>query len=549
MAAPADGNGSVVPLALYPPGFDLSRFLIYDPAVGDWLSGATYIRPAPAPLLSRPMPQDGPDPDDPDPSGPPSSGFFRVFHIPDWAFEITNYSYASTWFLPIDFADYRDLVDNVQVLINGDLSPFAEYMPYVMNGQTNWGVSFDFDRLTNGTHQIQLVTTLRLNDEIGEDSVFLVLTNLTKSIVVFNQATFPDWNEFIQGDTYTFNAQLANPNTDWSIDIYDALGDWVNYGSGHTTNGQVSWTWDLYDWWGYNRDDFANDPYFFSEITFNTLGNGPQTVLSQPPSPKGYPDRGQWLISYQDRWYSDATAYPSDCQTKYAEAMAYIRGGPQLVGETAYLVPLKFGTNVYSQSDREQTWTNLLAAIGNLNYRNLYYHGHGNKTSIGCDRHVFATNGTWTSGTTTSRNSKSQMASWQVSQQTRYNRYRFVFLDGCSTAAGDWPNAFNISKTNHTIQFYENHPKHPRPSAFVGWNEPYGNEPGTSVYKWLNFEKNWMGIWANDSDHPDIKTSLERANSVFGWLDAGVFNSKIRFYGYQEMKIRDYNGKNDWRWP
>ena len=58
-----------------------------------------------------------------------------------------------------------------------------------------------------------------------------------------------------------------------------------------------------------------------------------------------------------------------------------------------------------------------------------------------------------------------------------------------------------------------------------------------------------MGIWANDADHPDIKTSLERANSVFGWLDAGVFNSKIRFYGYQEMKIRDYNGKDDWRWP
>ena len=87
MAASATGSGSIVPLALYPPGFDLSGFLIYDPAVADWVSGATYVRPAPAiNLLSRPVPQDGPGPDGPDPSDPPSSGFFRVFHIPNWSF-------------------------------------------------------------------------------------------------------------------------------------------------------------------------------------------------------------------------------------------------------------------------------------------------------------------------------------------------------------------------------------------------------------------------------------------------------------------------------
>lgn len=217
MVTRADGTGPILPLAIYPRGLDMSRFLIYDPAISNWVSGSEYKRPAPSlSTLRATQPQDSPELDGPGDNDPPSTGFYRVFHIPDWDFEITNYTYDTTWFLPVDFADYRDYVDNIQVLINGEPSPHAEFMPYDMGGgQTNWGMGFHFDRLTNGTYQIQLVTTLRLNDEIGDNSVFLVLSNLTRSIVVFNQAMFPDWNAFIQGDTYTFKAQLANPDTDW----------------------------------------------------------------------------------------------------------------------------------------------------------------------------------------------------------------------------------------------------------------------------------------------------------------------------------------------
>jgi hypothetical protein len=290
-------------------------------------------------------------------------------------------------------------------------------------------------------------------------------------------------------------------------------------------------------------------PYFSSEITFASAGNGPTITRPTPPPVKGYPDSGEWVISFQDRWYADAPAYPSDCQDKYIEAMDYVWGGPFLIGDTAYLYPLKFGTNVYTQAEREQTWTNLLGWIGDLYIRNFYYLGHGNATSIGCDQHLLTTNGTWKVGVMTSRNSKSQLFSWQVALKTHYNRYRFVFLDGCSTASGNWPNAFSITKTNRDISFYENDPAHPRPSVFVGWNEIVGGEPGTDVYHQLDFQKNWMGIWANDSDHPSIKTSLERANSIFDWLPIGTFNSKIRFYGYQDMKIGDYNRKGHWTRP
>lgn len=46
MAVRADGTGPIVPLAIYPPCFDLSGFLIYDPAGSNWVSGSEYTRPA-----------------------------------------------------------------------------------------------------------------------------------------------------------------------------------------------------------------------------------------------------------------------------------------------------------------------------------------------------------------------------------------------------------------------------------------------------------------------------------------------------------------------
>lgn len=39
LAMPANGTGNAVPLSLYPPGFDLSNYLIWDPSIDEWISG------------------------------------------------------------------------------------------------------------------------------------------------------------------------------------------------------------------------------------------------------------------------------------------------------------------------------------------------------------------------------------------------------------------------------------------------------------------------------------------------------------------------------
>jgi len=560
LAVPVDGSGGAVPVAIYPPGFDFSNFNIFDPATGDSVSGANYVS---TPLLARqtqlaqdvPMPSGDPQPlDSTNPLPAPTTGFFQVFHIPSFPASITNYTFDGPLFIPIDFADYQQRVENIQVLIDGQPMQDAEYMAY--DGNTNWGAGIYFDRLTNGTHQIQLVSTLHLNDAINYDAEYLMLSNRTQTITVANQITFPDWNDFVQGDTYTFNAQTLNPNTDWQIDIFDAGYNYVNSGSGHTTDGHISWTWDLKDWMGNSRDDFDSDPYFYSQTTFNSASAGgyspqAQSTRSNPYAVKGYPNRGEWLIAFADRWFSDAPGYGSDCQDKYITAMESVYYWPQspYIGDTSLWYPIKFGTNVYSQADRDYSVTNFLNWIGDLHVRNLYYHGHGGANELGADRHELDTNGLVTGSALASYYSKAQIFSWQVAQKTRHNRYRFVFLDGCSTAAGSWPSAFSISMTNHDIPFYQNHPKHPRPSVFVGWAKDIGGTNYGSVYGQLNFQNDWMPQWGDIYHGYSISYSLELGNLNSGWLNPSKFSEDIRCYGYRDMLIQDYNKKGDWRWP
>ena len=52
LVMPANGSGAAVPLALYPPGMDLSGFTIFDPATGESVSGNGYVMNA-SPVANR----------------------------------------------------------------------------------------------------------------------------------------------------------------------------------------------------------------------------------------------------------------------------------------------------------------------------------------------------------------------------------------------------------------------------------------------------------------------------------------------------------------
>jgi len=185
-AMPADGSGSPVPLAIYPPGAPTNHLVIFETTASEMTaarksnqSKSYEQEESGGGFEAMRISNGGCD--------CPDMGFFRVFHIPDWVLNITNYIHDGPTFLSVDFKDYRDRIENVQVYLNNEVFDQSEFL--TLDG-TNWGMGVYFDRVTNGTYQIQLVTTIALNDEAGDGMVSLALTNLARNIVVSNLVTF-----------------------------------------------------------------------------------------------------------------------------------------------------------------------------------------------------------------------------------------------------------------------------------------------------------------------------------------------------------------------
>ncbi|MDD5139533.1 MAG: hypothetical protein PHY43_04635 [Verrucomicrobiales bacterium] len=570
MAIPANGTGGAVPLALYPPGIDMSGFIIFDPVSGESMSWSEYSA---SPLALSPQQFNGPEPQDGDgggtgdPTPEPEIGFYRVFHIPSFPAGITNYIFDGPIFIPVDFADYRERVENIEVLIDGEPTTYADYMSLFYNGQTNWGMGIYFDRISNGTHQIQLVSTLKLNAEADDEATFLVLSNLTRSVVVDNQVTFTNWDDMAWNNTnYTFRAQTKNINTDWVIDIYDAWGLWINGNSGHTTDGQIEWTWDLRDYSGNLRDDLGNDPFFDPWITLDEAGaaaalggNEPAPAAAQTSRPMpvpviSYPSIGAWLISFQNTFYDAGTS----SNEKMVDCMRAIQGWVEFRDVPTLLFPVAYGTNDnYTQAERDGDWLTVKSELARPDSRNFYYFGHGNSNSIGGDLNSYDTNGVIT-GSQYLPNSKAYLASSTVKSEVTFNNstgvhhYRFVWLDGCNTALGNWPGAFGVNKGTNDLAYYNNgtnNPSHQRPSAFVGWATKPGGPGWGTVTGFFFCRSEWITSWSYNMNTKPLNQALEDGRHNSDWIQQAQFEGGIRVYGYNVLKMNEYNKKTDWPTP
>lgn len=376
-----DKSGAAVPLAIYPPGFDLSGFTILDPATGETVNGAGYTVSA---LSPDAQPLDNPQPLDlTNSSTGPTTGFFRVFHIPTFRANFSGYTFDGPTFLRVDYASPDapvDYVDGSTVLINGQPTDAATFIPYVIGGVTNWGMGIFFDRFPNGTNTIQLLTTVRQSDTLNDQTPYMVFSNAPAEIVISNFVTYTDWPDLILSNTYTFKAHSTKPNADWEIDIYDAYDNFVNYQTGHTSDGNISWTWDLTDYNGTLRAG-DGDPFFYPYITIQA---NPDPAGWMPPVANQFPDEGVWLFAYMDKFYDDGTSnYPS-ADSYYFPAISSLEGGPGLWGIVTYDAPIKYGRD-YDQSTRNASWDSLRSDLQSWNARNFYYSGHGAANIIGGD--------------------------------------------------------------------------------------------------------------------------------------------------------------------
>lgn len=105
-----------------------------------------------------------------------------------------------------------------------------------------------------------------------------------------------------------------------------------------------------------------------------------------------------------------------------------------------YVEAINFG-RTYLQSERDDSWKNLKELyIQDWFVGNFCYYGHGSPGSIGGDQNI-VDSGNNVTGSTNFPGSHAYLTSQWVHDNVTFNKssgaqpYRFVFLDGCNTAA------------------------------------------------------------------------------------------------------------------
>jgi hypothetical protein len=483
------------------------------------------------------------------------TGFFRVFHIPNWPSGLQNAVVEGPAFIGLDYADYADRVLSSQVLLNGQPTDFASRNRRTFGEDTYDGLDCFFDRMTNGNYQLGLVTTIRLDDTINEFAPTLTLTSRTVSVIVSNTVFFINWEDAIIGTSTTFEAVSVRTNVDWTIDVYDVVDDFVISQSGHSADGRISWTWDLLDVNGMPRDDWEYDPFFQPFITISGVGFAAAAAKPTPKKALDYPAEGTWLIVFQDR------DKRPQARSDYITAMNQLVGGPNYWNIFCDVRMLEYGKEIHTnaaqaQLMRNNSWIDFRAALTSTSMRNFYYQGHGSPNSIGGDYDVLGATNQITGSTVAGPDSKAWLSPEWIRNNITFNenrgaRYeRFVWLDGCETSKGEWPEAFGIPKSTNTLAYYAdpNRQPHTRPSAFVGWDKIVGGNPEwgtTASYKY--FRSEWMFQWS--FEYTDLDEAFDLARSNSNWITQALMDSALRIYGYNKLGFQDFNRRIQWNGP
>jgi hypothetical protein len=394
-------------------------------------------------------------------NGTPGTGFYRVVRDGAHLFGLTNGTVLSGVVnLPIELANAGGTVSTVSITENETPIGNSTQVAPTINPLLTM---LDTTLLTNGVHMIS--ASARWDDANGG---LWEAESPAISVTVSNEISFENWMPTFGeiGNTFLFRAASTHTNTDWVVSVY---GDntYLGYFSGHTYDGDISFYYD------YSGTSLTNISVFSFEIA---------TEYVDPLTPKTYkqtdpwPYAGGWVMGVQHAFdslidhellYEELNGFLGAAQSQFYVYPSPVSGNP-------------FAVN-FQNSSEVANWATFRQALYSPYSRNICYFGHGGPTGIGYNSHD-------TNVYIPSKEIASVLHTIPAGQTNRHV-FRFVFLDGCSTAKGDLPESFGIlHKQNvQTLDYYN---ASMRPSVFCGWSadKAVGFIMGSSInYDHVNF--------------------------------------------------------------
>jgi hypothetical protein len=552
MVKPLDGSGCAVPIALYPPGTDLSAFLILDPATGEWASGAGYIIPRPVrnqTLGNRPQPMgDGPGEDNPI----PDPGFYQVVldGVKIAGSSLSNLTCGTlSGTIPISFEAGNAAYDATGTNLLGTLSCSSLLVDgekcqggaVLSLNQHPWVFLLDTAYLQNGDHWLQILVSWKNPDSSDTDNQYLSRWSDSVVIAVSNQISYPDWEpEVGELGASAYFLQTTCTDADWTIDIYDTGSNFVQRLSGHTPDGSIEAYWNMVDTNGVARTNATLDPSFDSVVTVaNSLSAKTPRKNQRPQS---WPDHGQWTIAYQDFFkfqYSQNNLMQgsinafANTAARYGGYLLTLPGQTNPPGQT---YPMRFQkTNHWDPTITADALKDdevrLEAFLSGTNSKNFFFDGHGDADCI---------------------------ADIPSSRLRNYiaHRYRFVFLDACNSANGDLDKAFGINGPKRLdIGYYEK--TGIRPAAFMGYTtEVYYSQGGPRTVNGVvydntipedvpNFITNFLFYWDPANMGYGILSAINEAKRNLSPVRGQLREEYLAVHGYYNLHLDEVNHKGD----
>jgi hypothetical protein len=529
MVMSTNGTGEAAPLAIYPPGFNLTGFIIFDPATGEWISGNGYVvSPTSSTQAGGAQPLD-----DSGTNSTSDPGFYEVVQDGIQIFGLTNGAVLSGVVqYPIEMA-WTNNSDQVVGISFYDANTNPIIGAYAQSsGSNGWQMVWNTPVSLNGNYSVYAELDFASNNPVVSNPV---------SVTVNNVISFPNYFTQTFGNQMWIYAQTIT-NTAFQIDMYDEntnyLGSFTGAADG---NGVISFLWDLggltsTNFYGVFTVDTSSLASMSSGGSAQSLSTRSSQFQSSSLAHKTLAykigvngviqDAGSSSASANQLWQKESKWTPNNnwvvayglfnsstsLQLADEEMIQGGEDGSELgvlwtldpYGTVGNLSPGNYPTKpaqsaVYTVQDAS-TASALLGYLASHTYENFYFFGHGNSSIIGSYNGFGLT--------------QEQIADALVNVPLSYrvfhaaeHPYRFVMLDGCDTGAATFSEAFAIPAMVSSTNFFAAGGVESR--AFIGFKswkvaditisnwENYSQMTGHFLTDWLSSSYNLQTCVSN----------------------------------------------------
>ncbi|HEV2693397.1 MAG TPA: Ig-like domain-containing protein [Verrucomicrobiae bacterium] len=449
----------------------------------------------------------------------PGTGFYQAARLGVHIYGMTNgMVVGGTVQLPLEIA--LDTTNEI-----AGITFYADGNPLI--GATTdgagyqWFLDWDTTMMPNGTYDI----TAKIDFVTQTDET----NSLPVTVTVQNAISFPNYFTRNFGDQMWIYAELDDAESDFQIDMYEDDTNYLGSFSGSTTDGVISFLWDLTDGDG-DPVTGANLSGVFT-VSPSFSGSIRPLFSSTSTATNFWAAETNWPTANNDYY---VVAYgPFDTGNAAAKQLLTMLGG----GDGTYggvihtLNPYNLSghlspgnvdqSTAFALSDGTAK-TNLLNYLANPAFRSFYFFGHGGPSAIG-----------GVDPTSIIRGTDIQKALHNFMNSPKpadYHPYRFVFIDGCDAGSGNFCENFGIPAIKVGNSFFST--AGVRSRAFLGF---------TSLKSYNPSEWDWYALMIGgfyDDFMAGFTINTCMNNAIAGSHDSAIvtMSSSAVIYGASDMR-------------